>query len=120
MNADSIMLGKYSLPFILTIILGFIFKRTTISNDLKPYIAMLIGCILGIGGMFYQVTYSEITFQILADYILAGGMAGSAATGIYEMSKSAPGTSYYVPVDSNNKKIPGARVIKIKKPKILK
>jgi len=113
MDANSIMLGKYSLPFILSIVLGLIFKRMTVPDDLKPYIAMLVGCGLGVAALFYNELYSSINFPMVADYVLAGGMAGAAATGIYEMSKAAPGGSYYVPVDANNKKIPGARVVKV-------
>jgi len=116
----NIMLGKYSLPFILSIILGLLFKRATIANDLKPYIAMAVGCVLGIAALFYNVPYGEVTFQLAADYSLQGGMAGAAATGIYEMTKALPGGSVYIPVDENNLKIPGARVVKVKKPRILR
>jgi Phage holin family Hol44, in holin superfamily V len=119
MNPETISLGQYSLPFILSIILGLIFKRSNISNDLKPYIAVLCGIGLGIAGMFYNIPGAH-SFQMWADYMMAGGIAGAAATGIYEMSKGALGKSVYVPVDSENKKIPGARVVKIKSPKILK
>jgi len=120
MDANSIMLGKYSLPFILSIVLGLIFKRTTIADDLKPYISMAVGCVLGIGAMFYNEVYSAVNFPMIADYVLAGGMAGAAATGIYEMAKQSPGGVSYVAVDSNNKRIAGAKVAKVSKIKIMK
>ena len=120
MDANSIMLGKYSLPFILSIILGLIFKRSAIADDLKPYIAMAVGCLLGIGALFYNEVYSMINFPMIADYVLTGGMAGAAATGIYEMAKQSPGGASYIAIDSNNKRIPNARVAKINKLKIMK
>jgi len=120
MDANSIMLGKYSLPFILSIILGLIFKRTNIADDLKPYISMAVGCLLGVGALFYNEVYSAVNFPMVADYVLAGGIAGFAATGIYETAKQSPGGVSYVAIDSNNKRIADARVAKISKLKIMK
>ena len=119
MDPNTVSLGKYSLPFILSIVLGLVFKRTNIPNDLKPYIACAIGMGLGVAAMFYNEIGAH-NFQMWADYLLAGGLAGAAATGIYEMSKGMPGASVYVPVDENNKRIPNAKVVKIKKPEVLK
>lgn len=120
MDPNQIMLGKYSLPFILSIILGLVFKRTGIADDLKPYISMVIGVAAGVGAMFYNEIYSAVDFPMIADYVLAGGMAGSAAVGIYEMNKAGPGGKSYIAVDENNKRIPGAKVAKISKYKIIK
>jgi len=120
MDANSIMLGKYSLPFILSIVLGLIYKRAKLADDLKPYISMAVGCLLGIAAMFYNEAYSAIAFPMVADYVLAGGMAGSAAVGIYEMSKAGPAGSTYYALDENNKKIAGAKVVKVNKFKVMK
>ena len=118
MDAETIMLGKYSLPFILSIILGLVFKKTKLSDDWKPYIATICGCALGVGAMFYN-ELGPITFNLVADYILAGGIAGAAATGIYEMNKAGPVGKQYVAIDENRKRIPGARVAKISRYKVL-
>ena len=118
MDANSIMLGKYSLPFILSIILGLIYKRAdTIPNDLKPYISMAVGCGLGIAAMFYNEPYSTIVFPMVADYVLEGGIAGSAAVGIYEMSKAVPSSTAYYAVDSSGKVITDAKVMKVNRSK---
>jgi len=117
MDANSIMLGKYSLPFILSIVLSLIFKRTKIADDLKPYIAMAIGCSLGVAAMFYNELYSVINFPMVADYVLAGGMAGAAATGIYEMSKAVPSSTAYYAVDDSGKRIAAAKIVRVNRNK---
>jgi len=118
MEPNQIMLGKYSLPFILSIILGLIYKRAdTIPNDLKPYIAMAVGCCLGVTAMFYNEAYGAIAFPMVADYVLAGGMAGAAATGIYEMSKAVPSSTVYYAVDSGGTRIADAKVMKVNRSK---
>lgn len=119
MNPDNIMLGKYSLPFILSIILGLVFKKTKLADDWKPYIAALCGCALGIGAMFYNHTIDLVSFKLVADYLLSGLIAGTAATGIYEMNKAGPTGKQYVAIDENRKRIPGARVAKISKYKVI-
>lgn len=89
MNPETISLGQYSLPFILSILLSLIFKRSKISDDFKPFIAVGCGILLGIAGMYYNIP-GHHGFRVWADYMMAGGTAGAAATGIYEMSKSVP------------------------------
>jgi hypothetical protein len=119
MDANSIMLGKYSLPFILSIVLGLLYKRTNIPSDLKPYISMAFGCILGVTAMFYNELYASINFPMIADYVLAGGIAGSAATGIYEMAKQSPAGVSYIAIGPDNKKISNARVAKVSGIKVM-
>ena len=118
MEPNQMMLGKYSLPFILSIILGLIYKRAdTIPNDLKPYISMAVGCGLGIAAMFYNEAYSTIAFPMIADYVLEGGIAGSAAVGIYEMSKAVPSSTVYYAVDSGGTRIADAKVMRVNRAK---
>ena len=120
MDANQIMLGKYSLPFILSIILGLIYKKTSIANDWKPFISAGCGVVLGIGAMFYNEVYTSINFPLVADYALGGAVAGWAAVGIYETTKESGAGRTYVALDANNKRIPGARVAKVNKIKIMK
>ena len=119
MDPNQIMRGKYSLPFVLSIILGLIYKRTKISDELKPYISTVCGMLLGIGAMFYNEA-GPITFVLVSDYIMAGGIGGAAATGIYEMNKQSPIGKTYIAIDSKGKKIQGSRVLKINKTKVIK
>jgi hypothetical protein len=120
MDPNQIMLGKYSLPFILSMILGLIYKRASIADDLKPYIAAACGVALGIAAMFYNEATASINFGMVADYVLAGGMGGAASTGIYEMTKESGAGRTYIAVDADNKRIPGAKVAKISKIKIMR
>ena len=95
MDPNQIMLGKYSLPFILSIILGLVYKKTSIADDWKPFIAAGFGVALGVAAMFYNEAFASINFAMVADYVLAGGIGGAASTGIYEMTKeSAAGRRY--------------------------
>lgn len=120
MDPNQIMLGKYSLPFILSMVLGLLYKKTKITDDLKPYIAAACGVALGVAAMFYNESTASINFAMVADYVLAGGLGGAAATGIYEMNKEGPAGRSYIAVDANGKKIPGAKVAKYSKVKILR
>jgi hypothetical protein len=121
MDPSQMMLGTYSLPFILSMILGFIYKKTNIADDAKPFVAAICGGILGLLAMVYNNSYSAIDFTMIADYFLAGSIGvGFGATGIHEATKASPLGTTYIAVDSNNKKIQGARVLKVNKPKIMR
>ena len=121
MDPNSMMLGKYSLPFILSMVLGLIYKKTAVPDDLKPYVAALCGGILGILAMLYTEAYTAINFPMIADYLLAGAIGvGFGATGIHEATKASPLGTKYIAIDVNNKKIQGARVAKINRTKIMK
>ena len=119
MDPNQIMLGKYSLPFILSMILSLIYKRKKVADDMKPAIAAACGIALGVAAMFYNEVYASINFALVADYILAGGLGGMAATGIYEFSKESGAGRRYIAVDANGKRIAGARVAKVSKLKVM-
>ena len=116
MDPETITLGKYSLPVVLTVLLGLIFKNISISDSLKPFIAAGCGIVLGIAALFYNQPES-ITFPVVVDFVLAGAIAGTSATGIYEMIKPQ-GAKKYSAVDSDGRKIPGARVV-VARPKVI-
>lgn len=76
-------IGHYSLPVILTVILGVIYKAVpTIPDRWKSLITIGVGLLLGIGAMFY--TELPITPKLIIDYLLVGLMVGAAAIGLYE------------------------------------
>jgi hypothetical protein len=114
MDPNQIMLGKYSLPFILSMILGMIYKRANVANDLKPAIAAACGVALGVAAMFYNEPFSSIAFPIVADYVLAGGLGGMAATGIHEFSKEGRAGRQYVALGDAGNPIAGAKVAKVR------
>ena len=68
MDPETIMLGKYSLPVILSLILGLIFKKTAISDDLKPYISTACGVALGVAAIFYNQV-SPVTFPVVVVHV---------------------------------------------------
>jgi len=115
MDPNTITLGKYSLPVILSLILNLVFKKTTIADDLKPYIAVGCGMILGVAALFYNNI--PVSFPLVMDYVLAGAVAGTSATGIYEMIKPQ-GPKKYGVVDKDGKRIPGAKVV-VARPKLI-
>ena len=116
MDPETITLGKYSLPVILMILLALVFKNISIKDSLKPLIAVGCGIVLGIIAMFYNEP-DVITFPMVVEFILAGVVAETSATGAYELIKPQ-GVKKYAAVDSNGKRIPGAKVM-IARPKIL-
>ena len=58
---------------------------------------------------------------MIADYFMAGTTGvGFGATGIHEATKASPLGTKYIAIDANNKRIPGARVAKVNRTKIMK
>jgi hypothetical protein len=95
MEAD-IMIGKYSVSFVLTILLAWFFSLIsddpdTISNRLKKAIAVFSGIGLSVLALFYRA-HTDTTIQIdivpLVDYILSGFLVGTSAIGINQLMKS--------------------------------
>ena len=89
-----IMLGKYSVSFILTILLAWVFglvtdNPDTISNRIKKAIAVLAGIGLSILAMFYQISTGELllTLPNAVDYIISGFLIGAASIGINQLMK---------------------------------
>lgn len=84
--AGGVTLAGYSLPVILTVILGFVYKMfPNIPNRFKAAIAIGIGIVIGIVAMVYQG--NALTFKVVVDGILSGIMTGSAAVGLYEVTR---------------------------------
>ena len=76
-------IGQFSLPVILTIVLGVIYKAwPAIPDRWKSLITIGAGLLLGIGAMLY--TEQPITPKLVIDYLLVGLMVGAAAIGLYE------------------------------------
>ena len=80
-------IGHYSLPVILTVILGVTYKVVPAIRDRwKSLITIGVGLLLGIGAMLY--TELPITLKLIIDYLLIGLMVGAAAIGLYEGNRS--------------------------------
>ena len=85
---DEIYVGQYSLPVILSVFLGIVFKIwASIPDRFKSLVALAIGTILGIVAMYYN-REPPFTIQVWIDHILFGFMAGAGAVGLYEASRS--------------------------------
>lgn len=85
---ENINLGQYSLPVILSICLGVIFKLWAKFPDrFKSLVAIVIGALLGVAAMYYN-QQAPFTVKIWIDYILYGCMAGAASVGLYEVTRS--------------------------------
>lgn len=80
---ETISLGQYSLPVILTVVLGIVYNITTVPDKWKAFVAIGIGVILGLVGMIYN-NPSPYTPVIVIDHVLYGFMAGAGAVGLYE------------------------------------
>jgi hypothetical protein len=90
-----IMLGKYSVSFILTILLAWVFglvtdNPDTLSNRLKKAIAVLSGIGLSILAMFYQIAQGFLVLNLptIVDFIISGFLIGAASIGINQLMKS--------------------------------
>jgi uncharacterized membrane protein YadS len=82
-----ISIGTYSLPVILTVVLGIVYKLFPVIGDsYKALVAVFIGALLGVVAMLYGAEL--VTAKIVIEYIIAGFMAGAAAVGLYEAQKA--------------------------------
>lgn len=110
---NEITIGAYSLPVILTVVLGMIYKAVPqIPDRFKPFIAAAFGIGLGVAAMYYNLK-APFTVSNWIDYILYGFMMGASAVGLWEMQKKVTDTKYTV-VDEFGNPIKGAKLTKRK------
>jgi hydrogenase/urease accessory protein HupE len=86
---EEITLGQYSLPILLTVILGICFKLIGegLADRWKSIIALVLGLGLGLLAMVYNQE-APYTWVVVIDHCLFGFMAGAAAVGLYEAQRS--------------------------------
>ena len=78
-----VTIGTYSLPVLLTVLLGIIYHVIpAIPDKNKSLIAIGAGILIGIVAMFYNEV--AINAKLIIDYVLLGLMTGAAAIGLYE------------------------------------
>jgi hypothetical protein len=83
MMGNEITIGAYSVPVLLTVLLGIIYKVVSVIPDKwKALISISAGILIGIAAMFYNEPV--MTAKVIIDYILLGLMAGAASIGLYE------------------------------------
>jgi len=78
-----VAIGTYSLPVLLTVLLGIIYHVIpSIPDKHKALIAIAAGIVIGLVAMFYNEV--AINAKVVIDYVLLGLMTGAAAIGLYE------------------------------------
>ena len=89
---NEVMIGQYSVPFVLTAVLGFIFRIISgdgdparVSNRLKLGLAVAGGILLGLAAL--QYSGKPWLYPLIVDYVLYGFMLGTSAIGINELQK---------------------------------
>jgi hypothetical protein len=80
-------IGQYSLPVILSVLLGLVYK---IFNLVEDRWKSLVAIVLGIGLGYLSLLYSgaPLTIPFIIQYGLFGLMSGAAAVGLYEAQRS--------------------------------
>jgi hypothetical protein len=90
-----VMIGKYSVSFVLTILLAWFFSLISndpdkISNRVKKAVAVAAGVALSILALFYKA-HTDASFQIdivpIVDYAISGFLIGAASIGINQLMK---------------------------------
>ncbi len=79
---EEVTFGQYSLPVLLTVLMGVIFKFIPIADRWKALLTIFVGTGLGILALAYAGKPWEVKF--IVDYLLFGFMAGASAVGLYE------------------------------------
>jgi hypothetical protein len=97
---EMLYLGKYSLPYVLTFLLAFVFSMWVteanpagLSNRYKRIIAAGSGIGLGLLALYYQVytpgNTVQVIFPVVVDHVLYGFNLGLSAIGANELVKGA-------------------------------
>jgi len=84
-DPGNLTIGAFSVSIVLSIILRMIYNSVDVPNGRKPWIAVLIGTLLGIGSLLY--VGEAITFKTAIDYMMGGFMTGATSVGFYEMTQ---------------------------------
>lgn len=83
-----IQFAQYSVPVILTVVLGLIYKTvgSGLTDRYKPLIAVLFGVALGL----LAIAYKGLTWDvaIIVDHAIYGLMVGASAVGLYELQRT--------------------------------
>jgi hypothetical protein len=80
-------IGKYSIPFLLTMALAVIYSFAPSASDrMKNGIALLAGIGLGLLGLYYGYWQGKVVIGpvVLIDYIIYGFLQGAAAVGLWK------------------------------------
>jgi O-antigen/teichoic acid export membrane protein len=81
-------IGAFGVSVLLSVILRMLYNTWEIPNKIKPWIAVVIGILLAVVVMFYNLTpQATVGFKAWVDHILGGFMTGATAVGMYEMTK---------------------------------
>lgn len=93
---QEVSLGQYAIPFLITVLLAFVFRpfgradgTSRIKDWQKGYIAAAIGILIALVAMFYKG--GTITFTTWVDFILYGFIQGTSAIGIFKLAQFTPG-----------------------------
>jgi len=81
-------IGQYSVPFLLTIVLGLIYKFIPVIADrYKALVAIVFGVALAIVSMFFSAP-ETVTFQMWVNSVIGGLLIGASAVGLYEAQRT--------------------------------
>lgn len=82
-------IGAFGVSLLLSVILRMIYGTFEVNSRWKPWIAVIIGVLLGMVVMLYNLAPgSTVGFRLIVEHVLGGFMTGATATGMYEMTKS--------------------------------
>lgn len=87
MDASELTIGAFGVSVVLSVLLRLVYNTFEVGNRAKPWIAIVMGIMLGILALFY--VGDPCTFQLVVDYTAKGFMTGATAVGLYEITKRA-------------------------------
>jgi len=67
-------------------------KTTTIPENLMPLVALIIGLLVGVIALFVPEITSDLS---VGGHILAGGISGLSASGLYDLATKTTKTKNY-------------------------
>ena len=83
-------IGQYAVPFVLSIIMGLIFKFIpAITDRYKALLTVLFALVLAVVAMYFGLEEGGmVTFRMWINSIIGGILIGASAIGVYEVQRT--------------------------------
>ncbi len=81
---DALSIGKYAVPWILSMVLAFIYSQVTLTDKIKNLIAVLCGIGFGYIAIWVNPKVETWTPLNIAEHTLYGFNAGLTAVGFWK------------------------------------
>lgn len=81
---ETMKIGQYAVPWVLSIVLAFIYSQMSLTDKVKNRIAVLCGIVFGLIVIWVNPTTEKWIAQNIIEHVLYGFNAGLTAVGFWK------------------------------------